>query len=199
MKKSVLMFLWICLTVTFAWGQTWTNPLSLNGEWGGNNGWGGRRMYGIGDYGLRYAEFVVPLVKAVQELSTQVDELGAQNEQLQTQINKLQEKDALRSEASGESITGLQNAASSGAYLQQNAPNPLSQSTQIKYYLPATVKTANLCIYDLQGAQLKQITIQERGEGTQILSGSELKAGMYLYTLIADGQESDTKRMILTK
>ena len=35
-----------------------------------------------GIYGLRYAEFVVPLVKAVQELS-------AQNERLQAQINEL--------------------------------------------------------------------------------------------------------------
>jgi hypothetical protein len=36
----------------------------------------------IGIYGLRYAEFVVPLVKAVQELS-------AQNERLQAQVNEL--------------------------------------------------------------------------------------------------------------
>jgi myo-inositol-hexaphosphate 3-phosphohydrolase len=62
-----------------------------------------------------------------------------------------------------------------------------------------TLKTAYLCIYDLQGAQLKQMTVQERGEDVQILYGSELKAGIYLYTLIADGQEVDTKRMILTK
>jgi hypothetical protein len=54
-------------------------------------------------------------------------------------------------------------------------------------------------IYDLQGTQLKQTVIPERGEGAYILYGSELKAGIYLYSLIADGQEVDTKRMILTK
>ena len=152
-----------------------------------------------GVYGLRYAEFVVPLVKAVQELSEQVNDLSEQNSQLRAQINELQEKDALRSGNAGESVTGLQNAASNGAVLQQNAPNPFNQSTQIKYYLPATVKTAYLCIYDLQGTQLKQTAIQERGEGAQTLYGSELKAGIYLYTLVADGQEVDTKRMILTE
>jgi hypothetical protein len=149
-----------------------------------------------GFYGLRYAEFVVPLVKAVQELSEQ-------NERLQALVESLQVKDAdsalLRSGNTAESTTGLQDVANSGAYLQQNAPNPFTQSTQIKYYLPATVKTAYLCIYDLQGAQLKQTVIQERGEGAQTLYGSELKAGIYLYALIADGQEVDTKRMILTK
>jgi hypothetical protein len=143
-----------------------------------------------GIYGLRYAEFVVPLVKAVQELSEQ-------NERLQALVESLLEKDAdsplLRS------TTGLQDVATGGASLQQNAPNPFNQSTQIKYYLPATVKTAYLCIYDLQGTQLKQTAIQERGEGVQTLYGSELKPGIYLYTLIADGQEVDTKRMILTK
>jgi hypothetical protein len=144
-------------------------------------------------YGLQYATFVVPLVKAVQELSEQ-------NEQLQAQVNELNRLVAqLRSENAAGSVTGLQATASSGAYLQQNTPNPFNQSTQIKYYLPTTVKTAYLCIYDLQGAQLKQTAIQERGEGTQTLYGSELKAGIYLYTLIADGQEVDTKRMILTK
>ncbi|MDR0682997.1 MAG: hypothetical protein LBG15_14285 [Dysgonamonadaceae bacterium] len=43
------------------------------------------------------------------------------------------------------------------------------------------------------------VGIQERGEGVHTLYGSELKAGIYLYSLIADGQEVDMKRMILTK
>jgi hypothetical protein len=33
----------------------------------------------------------------------------------------------------------------------------------------------------------------------KLIYASELAAGMYLYALIADGQEVDTKRMILTK
>ncbi len=40
-------------------------------------------------YGLRYAEFVVPLVKAVQELSAQNAELQEQLIMMQTQINEL--------------------------------------------------------------------------------------------------------------
>ncbi len=31
-----------------------------------------------------------------------------------------------------------------------------------------------------------------------ILNGNELEAGMYIYSLISDGAEIDTKRMILT-
>ncbi|MFN4083985.1 MAG: tail fiber domain-containing protein [Bacteroidia bacterium] len=43
-------------------------------------------------YGLRYAEFTVPLVKAVQELSQQNTELKAAIEQLKKEINDLKNK-----------------------------------------------------------------------------------------------------------
>ena len=49
-----------------------------------------------GVYGLRYAEFVVPLVKAVQELSAQVNELTEL-------VHRLQQKEAsLKNGAGGE-------------------------------------------------------------------------------------------------
>jgi hypothetical protein len=50
----------------------------------------------------------------------------------------------------------------------------------------------------MQGTQLKSILITQRGNSSITIMGSELRAGMYFYALIADGQEIDTKRMILT-
>jgi hypothetical protein len=43
---------------------------------------------------LRYAEFVVPLVKAVQELSVQNEELKTQNAQLLLYLNQLDARNA---------------------------------------------------------------------------------------------------------
>ena len=40
-------------------------------------------------YGLRYAEFVVPLVKAVQEQQQMIEELKTVNKNLQKQIDEL--------------------------------------------------------------------------------------------------------------
>lgn len=49
------------------------------------------------------------------------------------------------------------------------------------------------------GKQIEKIRINERGLGSVTIQGSGLSAGMYLYSLIADGEEVATKRMILTK
>ena len=165
---------------------------------------------GKGAYGLRYAEFVVPLVKAVQELSEQNDKLIEQNNRQQEQINELKtEIDELKKSNSADVILKAQPAQQSDdiftqqgeqpATFYQNTPNPFSQSTEIKYYLPASVKIASLCIYDLYGKQLKQIRLSQRGNSSQIISGSEFSAGIYLYALIADDKEIDVKRMILTE
>ena len=65
--------------------------------------------------------------------------------------------------------------------------------------LPEVTSQASLIIYNLEGKQLKNIQVNERGTATVKISGSELNPGMYLYTLIADGKVVDTKRLILTK
>ena len=161
---------------------------------------------GNGAYGLRYAEFVVPLVKAVQELSEQNDKQQKQIEELTELVNKLlgKEDTPIYKGASNEtSITGLPelpaSSFSSSAALYQNIPNPFSQATQIKFYIPENIRSAQLCIYSLQGAQLKQIMLTQRGNGSETISGSQFSAGIYLYALIADGKEVDVKRMILTE
>ena len=46
---------------------------------------------------------------------------------------------------------------------------------------------------------MRQIALTQRGEGAELISASQLAPGMYLYALIADGQEVDVKRMILTE
>jgi hypothetical protein len=51
----------------------------------------------------------------------------------------------------------------------------------------------------MQGEQIKYIAVNERGSTSVTIEGHTLKAGMYLYTLIADGKEVDTKKMIITK
>lgn len=83
--------------------------------------------------------------------------------------------------------------------LEQNIPNPFSTDTRINLSLSRNVKSAMLCIFDMQGTLIKSNQIFERGNTQINIAASELKPGMYFYTLIADGKEVDTKRMILTE
>jgi hypothetical protein len=133
-------------------------------------------------YTIRYAEFVVPLVKAVQELSSQVADL-------QEQLKKYSNDPAIAQQAS----------VSTGAFLYQNNPNPFSVNTEIQMDIPESYRQANMIVYNLEGKQLKNIEVVERGKAIVNISGNELGAGMYLYTLIVDGKIADTKRLILTK
>jgi hypothetical protein len=50
----------------------------------------------------------------------------------------------------------------------------------------------------MQGALIKQIPVNVHQSNITV-NATELAAGMYLYSLIIDGKEVDTKRMILTK
>ena len=154
----------------------------------------------MGIYSLRYSEFVVPLVKAVQELSAQVEHLQRQIDELRNPNIGISIRTNSAPSTDDESpVFDAFAETNREAVLHQNVPNPFNQSTRIQYYLPETVRNASLIIFDMTGKQLMQIPLTQRGDGVEIIQGSQLSAGIYLYALIADGREVGVKRMILTQ
>ena len=172
--------------------------------------------------GLRYAEFVVPLVKAVQELSEENEELRManaeikmQNEQLQKQVSEseiietdLEERIAkLEKYITKKSVVivdeEIENythykATLNGdkAVLYQNIPNPFSGKTIIQYYVPEITRSAYIQITSASGAILKTIAIAN-GNGQIELEIHNLTSGNYLYSLIADDKLIETKTMVV--
>ena len=71
-------------------------------------------------------------------------------------------------------------------------------STLLDYKSGRTGNTVNAYIFNMQGVLVKQLPINAN-QSSITINGSELSAGMYLYSLIVNGKEVDTKRMILTK
>jgi len=132
-------------------------------------------------------------VKAVQELTTQLEKEQKQNEEQQLQIQLLLAQLDSKKEIS-DAVRG-----STSAMLHQNNPNPFTSETEIKMTVPESVGQATIMIYTLEGKQMKNIQVNNRGEVSVKILGNELSAGMYLYALIADGKVVDTKRMILTQ
>ncbi|MCK9204900.1 MAG: tail fiber domain-containing protein [Bacteroidales bacterium] len=88
------------------------------------------------------------------------------------------------------------NTIESTSMLFQNKPNPFSESTDIAYTLDNKVQNATIMLFDMQGTLLKTYDLDKTGHIT--IQSYEFKPGMYLYSLITDGAEIDTKRMILT-
>lgn len=84
------------------------------------------------------------------------------------------------------------------ATLYQNKPNPFKETTTIQCVIPDESSEAFICIYDLQGSQVMRMDISERGNCSVMIDGLSLKPGIYIYALIIDGIELDSKRMILT-
>ena len=138
-----------------------------------------------------YIGLVPILVNAINELSQQVAELREEKDAPAVMNAPMQEDPATAAEDIAADMVVPR--------LFQNQPNPFSTETQIRYQLPETVAKATLYIYDMQGKQIKAVDVAERGMSSVTIGGGDLAAGMYFYSLIADGQEVDTKRMILIK
>jgi|GEM_PF-1141984 len=83
--------------------------------------------------------------------------------------------------------------------LYQNNPNPFGKETSIGYNIVNMQQGAFIAVYDLNGKELFRQAVTEKGKGSVNLSGDKLVPGMYLYSLIVDGKETATKRMVVTK
>ena len=143
--------------------------------------------------GYMYVDYIglIPiLVQSINELRAELAEVKGE---------KQDENQAPMMQSPQQSGQNELEASLGAAKLYQNAPNPWSSETVIRYSLPQGVASAMIYIYDMQGTQLKSIPASGRGESHVTLTARDLKAGMYLYALVADGTLIDSKQMILTK
>lgn len=146
---------------------------------------------------INYDGMIPILLEGIKELQSQVEYLENEIIIMQNDCCDKNTKSNLKS-AELSPTNADEIVINSENSLEQNIPNPFTESTQIKYFLNEKVGTANLYIYNMNGTQLKSIQLHQKGSGSVTINGGEFKAGMYMYTLIADGQVIDTKRMILT-
>ena len=157
-----------------------------------------------GELSINYVGIIPLLVEALKEQQQQIAELkdAVKHPGRRQNQNNQNNKDKNTGNKSGS--IGFNNASSFDQYsqlpeLHQNSPNPFNRETRINYYLPDEVSSATLYIYNMQGNQIKNYRLSVRGNASHTIHASELEPGMYLYTLIADGKEVSTKRMVLTE
>lgn len=139
--------------------------------------------------GINYTELVPLLVRSIQELQQEVENLKGTVAALESQNQK-----------DGQESRGKQPSTNSrfSAALMQNIPNPVKEQTSIGFRLAGDFSDAVIRINDVSGSVVKMLDVQSGG-GTVTVNASELSPGLYLYSLIVDGKIIDTKKMIVTK
>jgi hypothetical protein len=144
-------------------------------------------------YGLRYGDFVVPLVKAVQELSAQNDELKKENDELKKRLDKVE------SLLNGNTNSIQEITINTTAKLEQNAPNPVSGLTSISYYIPSNTNSVFVNFYSTDGTIIKTEKVSGKGKGLCVFNTQGLTSGTYSYALVVDGKIVDKKQLIVMR
>ena len=123
--------------------------------------------------GVRYTDLIPVLIKAIQELKQEIDQLK------QTQVNPGSNNNAI---------------VLSNAMLEQNAPNPVRNTTVIHYNVSGN---AQLVVTDQNGKTIKQL--QVNGSSSITVDCTALSAGTYTYILLSEGKIIDSKKMMVIK
>jgi hypothetical protein len=158
------------------------------------------------NYSLAYAQFVVPLVKAIQEQQVQIEDQNAKISVQQDEIKGLTQRlIALENKLGQTSGDKTQNSLKTSEVelsntpsivLDQNVPNPFSESTTITYSINTDFKSASIIFTDNTGKVIKTYSVDIKGKGQLIVYGANLSSGSYSYSLVVDGKTIETRKMI---
>jgi trimeric autotransporter adhesin len=140
-------------------------------------------------YALRYSDFVVPLVKAVQELDVENKNLKEELADLKRIVMDLKKANLDGRSQSNDNLSSL----------EQNTPNPSGNSTIIRYNVPMNARSAFIVINNSKGQVVKRISLANRGTGQLTLDANSFASGSYNYTLLVEGKQVDTKQMIIAR
>lgn len=128
---------------------------------------------------INYVEMIPLLIQSIKELRMELDNTNAELESLKTGTKV---------------ATRIQNMTSA---LYQNTPNPFKERCVVKCTVPQNVVNAVFYLYDYSGHQIQSRIIKDRDDVQIVFEADGLEAGIYLYSLVCDGELVDTRRMIL--
>jgi hypothetical protein len=148
---------------------------------------------------LTYDYFGVLAIKAIQEQQEIIEEKEDRIRDLEQRLADLEETlervvQHVELPAETESPVVLTDAR-----LGQNEPNPSLGTTRIPFTIPTSARSATLRVTASNGQLIKEIAIDQRGQGQLTLQTGQLSPAAYQYTLWIDGQAVATKQMLIQK
>ena len=174
------------------------------------------RIDSNGYYGVEYMKIIPLLTNAINQLDSLNTVKDATISNLENRLTALEQivngccnmnggEGGMRSNPNNNNFRGnvtqteIELVNTNTIILNQNVPNPFEEKTLIGYYIPESVKEAQILFYNELGVVLKTVDIREKGKGQVTVYASNLSSGIYTYTLLADGKVIDTKKMVCTK
>lgn len=135
---------------------------------------------------LEYHNLTAVIVQAVKEQQTIIEAQKLALEELSQQVEQLKNQ-----------TTNLEALDSEKAFLlEQNRPNPFANSTSIKYSTP---QNAQLLITNLEGKTMQSITLDAGENKTIEVSAQDLHNGIYIYSIVVEGELKLSKRFVVAK
>jgi hypothetical protein len=137
---------------------------------------------------VNYSALTSVLIHAMQEQQIQMEEQNQRIVELENLLTDIYSRRNPKTNTSKEVEL---------ARLYQNNPNPFSEQTTIRFFIPEEYTTAAIYVFDMTGTLITNynITNQESIE----IDGNSLNPGIYNYSLQVDGQIVDSKQLVLTK
>ncbi|PSR54974.1 hypothetical protein AHMF7605_16420 [Adhaeribacter arboris] len=131
------------------------------------------------------------LVNSVKEQQKIIQAMQAENQELKQQMGQII---AVVAKLPGH----LTEVNGSTARLWQNAPNPTDRTTVIKYWVPSSATFAAITLFNSNGQQVSSYHLKT-GEGEITLPTGTLAAGTYVYALLVDGVQIESKKLVVLK
>lgn len=159
-----------------------------------------------GLYALRYSEFVVPLVKAVQEQQQQIDEQRTQLAEKDFQIDNLEARLArlealmltqpVAPAAPSAPVSATRQATNQN--IQACFPNPASSNLRVVINPTRAGESAVIELFDARGEAVKTVAVAQ-GVSAQDLFVGDLPVGIYTVTLTVDGRLAGSTTVVVAR
>lgn len=148
-----------------------------------------------GYFSVNYIEFIPLMLQKIQEQDQKITSLEANIKEQDKRIAALE--DAIKGMPLNNNDP-VNNAVSmlKGSVLHQNTPNPFNRETTIRFSITGKFDNAFIGIYDLNGKQIKRMTIRE-ANAQIVVPANILSPGTYIYSLVVEGQLIDSKKMVV--
>jgi hypothetical protein len=144
-------------------------------------------------YAVQYTALIHLLIEGFKEQQLLIEQQNSRIIQLEEQIKLQYSLKNKSNQTSNEQQIVLDDTPK----LLQNDPNPFSNSTIIKYYLPSNTVGAIIKVTDMSGRLINSYLLKNTGYSQlEVITGNVVQ-GTFTYTLEINGKVIDSKKMVL--